>query len=343
MSTRKRGLRIGFILFAMIALAAGVLSRVDYPTGKELTRYRNAFLAESGSDADFDWTPSTMPADYLQDRGQIPNELLHWHALPRNGDSFTRALAVAQALSAKRRVGGAIQRSAVVTLATIETEGTGYCVDYTRVFSALMYTLGIPVREWAFSFDGFGGRGHVFNEVWDIENQRWLMVDVFHGFYPRDPESGTGLSALEFRRRLASAPTSIRWERITPAVFAFKSDREALDYYQRGAKEWYLWWGNSTLGYDEAPWVAQASQFGRLPEQIAAMATGHLPSFKVLLTDQNRPAFRRLILLKYILVAAAILEILLLIALLRHLHILWSERSSQPYFPQARDASRPVR
>ena len=257
-----------------------------------------------------------MPAGYLQEHALIPAELSHWHGLARTGDTLNRALAMARALSVKPRLGDPIQRSIITTLATIETAGTGYCVDYTRVFSALAYTVGIPVREWAFSFDGFGGHGHIFNEVWDNDNQRWLMIDVFHGFYPRDRESGTALSALEFRRRLLSAPASIQWERLTPYDFGFKSDAEALDYYQHGAREWYLWWGNNSLGYDQQPVVAWASQFGHLPEQIAAITTGTLPKFKVLLTEQNRAAFERLMWLKYLLMTGAALELLLAVALM---------------------------
>ena len=151
------------------------------------------------------------------------------------------------------------------------------------------------------------------------------MLDVFHGFYPRDRESGTPLSALEFRRRLLSAPASIRWERLAPSVFAFKSDAEALDYYRRGAREWYLWWGNNYLGYDQKPLVSWASQFGRLPEQVAAMLTGVLPKFKVLLTEQNQSAFERLMRLKYMLITAAAMEILLSFVLVRQLFLLRKE------------------
>jgi len=314
----------------MAVTTAMVLKGVGDPRGTEITRYRNAFLAEAGGDADFNWRPTAMPADYLQEHASIPAELSHWHGIARTGDTLSRALAMARALSVKPRLGDPIQRSTITTLATIETAGTGYCVDYTRVFSALAYTVGIPVREWAFSFDGFGGHGHIFNEVWDNDNQRWLMIDVFHGFYPRDRESGAPLSALEFRRRLLSASASIQWERLTPYDFGFKSDAEALDYYQRGAREWYLWWGNNSLSYDQQPVVAWASQFGHLPEQVAAMLTGALPKFKVLLTEQNRAAFEHLMWLKYLLVAGAVVEMLLTLALIWHLRRLRKETALYP-------------
>ena len=74
MTRRRRLSRIAVILFAMAALAAVVLKAASDPRGTEITRYRNAFLAEAGSEADFNWTPATMPADYLQERAPIPEE-----------------------------------------------------------------------------------------------------------------------------------------------------------------------------------------------------------------------------------------------------------------------------
>ena len=103
-------------------------------------------------------------------------------ALQAQGDALARALLMARALTTKPRLGTAIAKPTLETLATIELVGTGYCADYAKVFNALGYSAGIPIRQWAFSFDGFGGWGHTFNEIWDEANQRWLMIDVFNGF-----------------------------------------------------------------------------------------------------------------------------------------------------------------
>jgi hypothetical protein len=241
-------------------------------------------------------------------------------------DPINRALAIARSLSDKPRYGEPIQLSTMATFHRIVTAGTGYCVDYTKVYNALAYAAGFTTRQWAFSFDGFGGRGHMFSEVWNGESHQWMMVDVFHGFIPRDTETGAPLSALEFRRRLTTASETIRWERITPDHFAFKNDAEALDYYQRGAGEWYLWWGNNILGYDQNPVVAQAQRLGHLPEQLTGILTGTLPKFKVLLTQQNRAAFDQLIGLKYRLLMAAAVELLLVFMLMWQTWPLWQPR-----------------
>src|SRR5207302_7548424 len=246
-----------------VAAAVG-LSSYD-ARGTDMTRFRNALLAKAGSDADFNWTPANVPAGFAQEHAPVPIALAQWHSLAREGDVLTRVLGIARALprygeqekrpaptnpeledsardenalpralniartlSSKPRLGGQIAASTLATLSKIENTGTGYCVDYTKVFTALAYASGIPVREWSFSFEGFGGLGHIFNEIWDAEQHRWLMIDVFEGFYPRDTMTGAPLSALEFRERLLTSPASIQWQRIAPPLFGFKDDATAL-------------------------------------------------------------------------------------------------------------------
>src|ERR1043166_1500381 len=86
MSRRRRLSRVAFILIAMVATMGVVLKGATDPRGTEITRYRNAFLAEPGSDADFNWTPATIPADYLQERASIPEALASWQGFARTGD-----------------------------------------------------------------------------------------------------------------------------------------------------------------------------------------------------------------------------------------------------------------
>lgn len=316
-----RRLYLNPILLALfIANTAIVVIKAGSLDGTEIVRYRNAFLAEGAQESAFRWTPSEMPNDFIVETTPPLAALLTWVApLKRQEGVAATSVAIARALSVKPRYGEPIQRPAITTLTKIVTLGTGYCVDYTKVFTALAHAAGMTARQWAFSFDGFGGHGHMFSEVWDPELRQWIMVDVFHGFIPRDAATAAPLSALEFRRRLKDRSETIRWDRITPDHFAFKSDSEALDYYRRGQSEWYLWWGNNAIGYDSDPLVARAAQFGRLPEQISAMITGALPKFKVILDEQNRSAFEQLMRFKHWLIAAAVIEVLLLLALIWNL------------------------
>src|SRR3712207_6947241 len=50
-------------------------------------------------------------------------------------------------------------RSLEPTYEVIRNTGRGYCGDYADVYTALALAAGLSVRSWAFSFDGFGGRG----------------------------------------------------------------------------------------------------------------------------------------------------------------------------------------
>lgn len=320
MQAQRRRQLIGVIVLLMITNAVIVLSSAGSLDGTEIARFRNAFLAEAAEESVFQWTPASMPEDYLQETAPAPAELRNWvQPLAQYGDVAAKALAIARALSVHPRYGEPIQSTTMTTLSKIVTQGTGYCVDYTKVFTALAHASGLTARQWAFSFDGFGGHGHMFSEVWDAAASQWIMVDVFHGFIPRDASTAAPLSALEFRRRLTSDSATIRWDRITPYHFAFKNDLEALDYYRRGQWEWYLWWGNNVVAYDNDPLIAQAAHLGRLPEQVGAMLTGALPKFKVILNQQNRLAFERLMWLKYWLIGAAVFEVLLVISLFWHL------------------------
>jgi len=173
-----------------------------------MTRFRNALLAKPGSDADFNWTPANVPADFAQEHAPVPTALAQWRSLTPDGDVLTHVLGIARALP---RHGPSIEqeqgpvptqwnpktRRSMGTLSA-RTVDRAHLVGQTppgrtnrrfhprhaledseyrhrllrrlhQVFSALAYASGIPVRQWSFSFEGFGGLGHIFNEIWDAE------------------------------------------------------------------------------------------------------------------------------------------------------------------------------
>ncbi len=340
MAMKRFGLRSRLVLTlaAMLAIALYVLWPVlNDPRGTEVTRLRNALLAERGVPQDFVWTPDNWPADFQREQLPVPLTLSAWHGL-QNANAETawlRALQLAKALTGQPRRGNAIAKPTLTTLRLIETTGAGYCADYTKVFMALSHAAGIPSRQWSFSFDGFGGWGHTFNEVWDESTGGWRMIDVFNGFYPRDQLTGEPLSALAFRQLLLQQPERLIWERLEAGRFGFKSDAEAERYFRHGADEWYLWWGNDPLSYDSNPLVASAARFGRLPEQGVGWLTGALPRFRILLTDGNSAAVSALMQVKYTLWFAAVLELLLGLLLLSLLWNGWQKRRHRHSHPVA--------
>lgn len=271
---------------ALLATLAWLGSHLYPPS--EAVRVRNAFLATVGAPADFDWRPPATPAGFLQQRGAAP-EAIRAATARASGPALERTVALVNDLNPGRRRGGPIQRSTAETFAIIAATGTGYCADYTQVVNGLAWAAGLPVREWGLSFDGFGGDGHAINEVWDADLGRWVMVDVFNGFWVRDRATGAPLSALEFRERLGLADPlrSVELVKFRAAALGFRSPADMIGYYRRGVDQYYLWWGNNVFDYDGHPLVRAARPLGRAAEQAAAMLAGVHPGIRILATPAN--------------------------------------------------------
>ena len=286
----QRGLGIGA---AVIALS--MLSLAPYLTSSaEVVRMRNAMLVIDGPDSDFDWTPATRPAGFELDSAP-PDPMfaqtarrLQLDSLP---DDWSRAVAISRHLltSSKTLVGGGIQSDLDTTYLRIIERGEGYCADFVRVFSALAATAGIPIRSWAFSFDGFGGHGHVFPEIWNRQLGRWQLISVFNNYQIVDND-GRPLSALEFRRALLEKSTAVHlFPLAASARPGYIYEEKAWAYYRDGASQWYLWWGNQGFAYDRAWSVRTFEGVSRSLAQFGAMVQGVHPRIRILATAQNAP------------------------------------------------------
>ena len=285
-----RGLWIGAAV-----LGLSVLSLAPYATSAtDVVRMRNALLVVDGPSSDFDWTPATRPAGFEID--SVPPDALFAGAVRRLQldalpDDWARAVAISEHLltSSKTLVGKAIQADLDTTYRRIVERGDGACADFVRVFSALAITAGIPVRSWAFSFDGFGGHGHVVPEIWNRQLGRWQMVDVFNNYAMVDM-NGRPLSALEFRRALLDKSTTVQ---LVPLVASARPgyihEEKAWAYYRNGAPQWYLWWGNQAFAYDSAWNVRTFEGVSRSLAQFGAIVQGVHPRIRVLATAQNAP------------------------------------------------------
>ena len=243
---------------------AGVLAIVlpiltlttHFTSGTELARVRNALIFDAHKPQNFDWTPATRPSDFLVDETPVDPyfaavaERLHLAALPSDWD---RAKAIASHLLSSHPplMGGAVQSNLTGTYEAMVGEGRGYCADFVLVFRAIASAAGVPVRAWAFSFDGFGGHGHVVPEIWDRATGRWYVLDIYNNNYFLRAGSSVPLSASEFRKALLESPSQLRLLRIEPQQPpGYVSDEKVLAYYRRGLPEWYLWWGNNPFTYE---------------------------------------------------------------------------------------------
>ncbi|HQC94966.1 MAG TPA: transglutaminase domain-containing protein [Aquabacterium sp.] len=316
---------IGMVVALLAMLTATLLPYAR--SGTELVRLRNALLFETGEPASFEWTPAKLPADFPVD-GQVP-ELPFGPvvaALPQAGDDWSRALEMARHLVRHAKFGNPAKSDLHGTYRTI-LAGGGYCADYSRVMVAMAGSAGLFAREWAFSFDGYGGHGHAFVEVFDRASGQWRMIDAFNNFYPVDTASGQPLSALQWRERLRAGQTDgVRIMPIGPGRPGFRTDAQLFDYYRRGADQWYLWWGNAAYTYDASPATRLLGGVSRALEQLAAIGLGVHPRIQAIPSETNAQMREAMVRLKGQLVATGVAGGALSILLCFQLFSLWRRR-----------------
>ncbi|EHR71985.1 Transglutaminase-like superfamily protein [Burkholderiales bacterium JOSHI_001] len=321
-------LAIGVVLLALMLLTASVL-RVARPS-TEAVRLRNALLFQASTPADFDWTPEQRPADFATD-DQVPIQpfgpVVESLGLAKLPDDWSRAQRIASHLTERARWGDAAMSDLAGTYQQIRA-GHGYCADFTTVFIAIARSAGMFAREWAFSFDGFGGYGHALVEVFDRQSSQWRMLDVFNNWAPLDARTGQALSVAEFRRRLASDPDSVQVLRLGSGRFGFRDERALWDYYRRGTDQWYLWWGNAVYAYDASAPNRLLGPVSRSLEQLGAVAWGVHPHVRPVPTPTNESMRQRMAQLKSKLLAAGAAGLLLSAVLAWQLASRWRHRAT---------------
>nr|WP_316639055.1 transglutaminase domain-containing protein [uncultured Roseateles sp.] len=273
---------------SLAALVLLVLSLLPFMgSSTELVRMRNALVLGETAGVDFNWTPEQTPAGFLDERG--PASPLYAEQARRLGlqslpSDWDRVLVISRHLlgSHPTLYGGAVQSDLDTTYHQIVEEGKGYCGDFVRVFTGLALASGMSVRPWAFSFDGFGGDGHIFLEIWNRELKRWQLVDIFNNYYFLDAR-GTPLSALEFRQALKTAPASLQLKPLfASARPGYVVEDKAWKYYERGLTQWYAVWGNNVFSYDRAVLGHRLTPLSRSMEQLNAIAQGLYPPLLLL-------------------------------------------------------------
>jgi hypothetical protein len=255
----------------------------------ELTRLRNAALYDRQS-LDARWTPAAVPEDFRVEPGPplaAFERIVQEHGL-RGADDWDTATRIAGHLLAASDRGeeGPIQRDLVATYQRIREAGDGYCGDYARVFAGLANAAGLFVRSWAFSFDGFGGHGHVFSEVWDRSASRWRAIDVFNNYvFPDD--DGVPMSAedvhrlLQSREQLPLAPIDANRRP------GYRDPARARAFFEAGADQWYMWWGNDVARYDRSPSLATVRGVSYHASEALGVLSGEHARLRVLASERN--------------------------------------------------------
>ena len=73
-----------------------------------------------------------------------------------------------------------------------------------------------------------------------------VFVDVFNNVYAVLPGNSEPISVLELRGALLGEH-SVELRRAGPGPLGWEHFDKLLDYYRRGANQWYLWWGNDVV------------------------------------------------------------------------------------------------
>lgn len=301
-------------VLALLLLLVSFGSELSDSAG--LVKLRNAMLLQAQA-VDADWTPDSLPDGFMVDAGEpiaLYRDIVAQNGLVVPGDDWATSLAIGRhMLIDGKRAEGPIQGDLAETYRRIVERGEGYCGDFTDSFAGLAAVAGVFVRTWSFSFDGFGGHGHTFSEIWDRQKGRWTMIDVFNNFYPED-SAGNPLSATTFRQALLEG----RKLRLVPvdesARPGFVHKEKAFAYYRRGLPQWYMWWGNNVFEYDQSGAVRLLGEGHRALEQFGAILSGVHPGMRILYEAENREAREALYWMKWKLLAVPALALLALIA-----------------------------
>ena len=268
----------------------------------ELTRFRNSLLARVGEPSDFDWIPVNIPPDFRNESLVAPAIFVDFarEIGSDNAQAVPLMSEIVSHLRSQPKRKGPIKSTTLNAYRQITEYGRGYCADYTQVFNGLAHSVELPVREWGLSFERFSGDGHAFSEIYDSNARQWIFVDPLNGFYVRDRASLKPLSVLEFHSRLTMS-RGFESVDIVPIgqTFRFDSDFSAFEYYQDGAAQFYLWFGNDVFTYDNHPIVQFVGPKSRAIEQLASILLGIHPTIRIMPTDGNSAEISALIRFRY--------------------------------------------
>jgi hypothetical protein len=302
-------------LIALGALLALVLWWARRPT--EAVRLRNALRLQPSREEDFNWVPPRFPSGYAVEH-RPPDiafrDIVASLGVDAKPGDWGKALALAGHLTERARDQGPVRADPLTTYRAVR-EGCGYCADFVKVFMVLAHAAGLVARQWAFSFDGFGGHGHAVVEVFDRQRGRWLLLDVYNNFHFVDAASGEPLSAFEYRDALLGRRGIALIRRNGPGRPGFIHENTAVDYYRRGIDQWYLVWGNAVSSYYSHPAVRWSGRISRWLAHLVANVVGAQPHIRIYATPANAQWVQRMFALRRRLQWVMFAGLLLLVAL----------------------------
>lgn len=327
-------IRVSIVVTALglLVVTGAVLSQA-FPSS-EAVRLRNSLLLMP---PDLDagvWTPDDIPAEFLLEHAAVPPAIAAAAARIRAGSAATDVdlgRALASHLIRRLDHGGRIATLNIERIyREIVEQGRGYCAGVVEAFTALALAAGLHVRQWAFSFDGFGGHGHVVAEVFDRRDRRWVMLDVYNNVMAVDADSGEPLSARQFMQSFRRNVDVVSFRRIGVGRLGFEHEHKLVDYYTSGIDHWYLWNGNNVVSrYAGSALVRFGDRIGQPVAQLIAIALGLYPGIVAVPNERNVAHIETMDVLRSWLLLAAGLGVALTVLLVVEFGLLLALRRAQ--------------
>jgi hypothetical protein len=323
-------------LFAL-ALILGLIGWNAVPS-TEAVRLRNALLFSER--AFVDWIPPQEAAvGFKTELEPIPSEIVQAAKLVRKqlpSESAQSSLDLARALagyiSQKVTRGGRISELDVgTTYERIVRDGAGYCADVVDAYMALALASGLYVRPWAFSFDGFGGHGHIIVEVYDEERGQWVLLDVYNNVMPVERASRAPLGVPRFLALFRADPASVEFIPVAPGPLRMPVYEKLVDYYRRGIDQWYFWAGNNVVSRGSHGLVKITGSIAEPLGEFTSIVLGRFPQIVPVRTETNSAAVSAMLSLRTWLTVALVAATALSLAtaiLAVQLWRCWRARSS---------------
>lgn len=271
-------------------------------SGTEMVRLRNALTLGPDLPLNEDWQPPAFPADFKRET-QAPDtyfvDIAQRLGLAGLPNEWARVQAIGRHVlaSAPKLNGGAIQSDLKTTHQRITVQGGGYCGDFVRVFTAIAHAAGLTVRPWSFSFDGYGGHGHIWVEYWNSTRGQWVLIDIFNNYH-FSSATGEPLSAMALRKALASPEGAVQLQVLVPeARPGFRYADSYWGYVRRGLDQWYTTEGNNVTSVDADALVRLGGSVSRAMAGVAAIVSGVQPEVRMLAvpeSEDERAAMRSL-------------------------------------------------
>lgn len=326
-----RGLRVlVWLTVGLLLTVVGTVLWRAYPS-TEAVRLRNALLLAEPQ-ARLDWSPSEVPSSFLLERLPMPAPIAtaaRAIAATAGGDDLSLARALAAHLNTHAVNGGQIRSLDVAEIyREIVEKGNGYCADIVDAYIALAHAAGLFVRPWAFSFDGFGGHGHINVEVFDRGRNAWVMLDVFNNVLATDRLTGRPLSVAEFRAAFGADRNSVVFVPIAAGRQRIPIYEKLIDYYARGYDQWYLWNGNNVVGRTSGPFVGSAARIWEPAAELLSVWQGRYPRVVPIASASNLTMLQSMRSLRTTLIASLYMAIGLTLLLLLEVGLLYGRSRS---------------